>query len=186
MEMPKVKDFYITKEDGSTEFDEAKFNQAMQSYLDNERRVASETAKKKGVEEGKKLAKEEASLTAEQKLEQDRKAFAEEMRLGRTSLYKEKVKAMYQAKGFDDKTIQTLLSLVTDDENASLETAKALCDSRTTFEENYKKQYTESLQKQQSNLNGEGSSGSTEMSFAKQKALAFNKQNEPMPTNENK
>lgn len=186
MEMPKVKDFNVTKEDGTVVFNEEEYNKAMQSYLDNERRVASETAKKKGVEEGKKLAKDEANLTAEQKLEQDRKSFQEEMRTMKVSFYKEKVKSMYKEKGFDDKTIETLLNLVSDDENSSIATAKALCDSRTSFEESYKKKYQEDLQKNQSNLPGSGGKpDNSDISFAKQMALEVNKRYDSTPNQNN-
>ena len=95
---------------------------------------------------------------------------------------KTEIEKIYKEKGFDDKTIETLLNLVTDDENSSIATAKELCDSRTSFEEYYKKKYQEDLQKNQSNLPGSGETNqNSDISFAKQMALEVNKRYDSTP-----
>lgn len=185
MERPKIKDYYVEREDGTKEFDEDKYEKDLQSYLDNEKRQASETAKKKGIDEGKKVAQEEAKLTAEQKFAKDREQWEAEYKAKVIELNKRQVKQIYKESGYDDAEIDVFLELVTDDETSSLEKATKLCDARKKYEEGYKKKMTEEAQKNQASQQGSGSSGSGELSYAAKMAQRVNKAFEMQNNNNN-
>lgn len=183
MEKPKVKDYYVTKEDGTQEFDEAKYEKDLQSYLDNEKRQASETARKKGEAEGKKQAEEDAKLSAEQKFAKEKEQWEAEMKAKVIEFNKKQVKKTLENGGYDASEIEIFLGLVTDDETSSLDMATKLCDSRKKYEENYKKKMTEEAQKQQGSQQGSGSSGEGELSFAAKMAQEVNKKFETQNNN---
>ena len=175
MEKPKIKDYYVTKEDGSTEFDEVKYEKDLQSYLDNEKRQASETARKKGEAEGKRQAEEDAKLSAEQKFAKEKEKWEADMKSRLVDFNKKQVKKLLEDGGYDASEIEIFLGLVTDDETSSLSMATKLCDSRKKYEENYKKKMTEEAQKNQGSQQGSGSSGEGELSFAAKMAQERNK-----------
>lgn len=175
MEKPKVKDYYVTKEDGSSEFDEEKYEKDLQSYLDNEKRQASETARKKGEAEGKRQAEEDAKLSAEQKFAKEKEQWEADMKSRITDFNKRQVKKIYEDAGYDASEIEVFLELVTDDEKSSLDKATKLCDARKKYEENYQKKLAEDAQKKQSSQQGNGSSGNENVSFAVRMAQEANK-----------
>lgn len=174
MDKPKIKDYYITKEDGTTQFDEDKYEKDLQSYLDDERRKASATAKQKGIEEGKKQAQDDANLTAEQKFAKEKEDFLNLMKGKTIEFNKKLVKSIYKEKGFADDEVEVLLKLVGEDENESVDIANKLCASRAKYEKDYEKKIISNTQKSQQSQNGDGTSTSGEVSFAIKKANEIN------------
>lgn len=183
MEKPKLKDYYVTKEDGTQEFDESKYEKDLQSYLDEQKRQASETGKKKGIDEGKKQAEEDAKLSAEQKFAKEKEKWEADMKSKMVDFNKKQVKKLLENGGYDASEIEIFLGLVTDDETSSLDMATKLCDSRKKYEENYKKKMTEEAQKQQGSQQGSGSSGEGELSFAAKMAKEVNERFTPNNNN---
>lgn len=175
MVKPTIKDYYIIKDDGSTEFNEEQYEKDLNSYVEETKRQASETAKKKGIDEGKKQAQNEANLSAEEKFAQRVAEFESQMKAKTIDFNKKMVKQIYKEKGFDDDTIDVLLNLVGEDETSSLDIANKLCDSRKRYEESYQKKFAEDVQKNQDSQSGSGSNDEN-MSFAKQMALAKNEE----------
>lgn len=174
MVKPTIKDYYIKKDDGSTEFNEEQYEKDLNSYVEEAKRQASETAKKKGIDEGKKQAQNEANLSAEEKFAKQVAEWESQMKTKTIDFNKKLVRQVYKEKGFDDEEIDLLLELVGEDEKASLDKATKLCESRKKYEENFQKKITEDVQKNQGSQTGGGSNGNENMSFAKQMALAKN------------
>ena len=160
MKKPNLKDYAITKEDGTSTYDFDKYEKDLQSYLDDERRIASETAKAKGVAEGKKKAEEEAKLSEEERvqkaLEEQRKALKDR----ELELNKREIKAIYKEAGYDEEEISNLLLLVNEDLDQSTKVAQTFASSRKKFVENKEKEIIQKYQIQQPNPNGTQTKGS--------------------------
>ena len=181
MEKPKIKDYYKKKEDGSQEFDESAYDTAMQSYIDDQRRIASETAKKNGIAEGKKQAEETAKMSAEEKLEQTKKEFQEEMdkklaefKEKEIAFNKERIKAIYKNGGLSEKEIETLVSLVGEDYEGSLKSANDFIEARKSVLETYKNDLMKDIQGGQPDPKGNNGGSGAKDSVAQQYAKQYN------------
>lgn len=181
MEKPKIKDYYKTKEDGTSEFDESAYETAMQSYIDDQRRIASETAKKNGIAEGKKQAEETAKMSAEEKLEQTKREFQEEMdkRLAEfkkkeIDFNKTRIKAIYKNAGLSEKEIETLVSLVGEDYEGAEKGANDFIEARKGVLETYKNDLMKDIQGGQPDPKGNNGNDGGKDSVAKQYAKQYN------------
>lgn len=144
-----IQKFVRTKDDGSMEIDKEGF----QSAFDAEISRAVETFKNgKGKEEIRKQLEEEAKLTAEEKLKQEREAFEQYKRNSIIQLNQEKAKAKMAGK-FSDEEITILLSTITEDAEKSLDTVDKLVKAREVAIESAKKSAIENLQTSQPNVN---------------------------------
>lgn len=187
MDLPLLKDFLkegVKLEDFIKEKD---YSLKLQSYLDDERRQASETSKtntekklkkeyelkleeevEKQVDE--KLANEK--LTAEQKVQKEldkikkeKEKFDADMKEQRINLIKEKVKAKLESAKykdvnlFTDVEIETHLELVNADEAKSLERIDKLVESRNTYEKEREEKYLSKMQDGTPDIDGDGDSG---------------------------
>ena len=185
MEKPNIKDYYKTKEDGSKEFDESAYEAAMQSYIDDQRRVASETAKKNGIAEGKKQAEETAKMSAEERLKKEREDFEKEkqdvlakFKEKEVAFNKERIKALYTTAGFSEKETEALLLLVGEDYDSSQKSANELIGARKTALEEYKNTLMKDIQSGQPDPQGNGGDGKKEKTVAQQMAESYKSSNE--------
>lgn len=189
MEKPNIKDYYKTKEDGSKEFDESAYDTAMQSYIDDQRRIASETAKKNGIAEGKKQAEETAKMSAEDKLKQEREDFEKEkqdifakFKEKEIAFNKERIKNLYSTAGFSEKETEALLSLVGEDYDTSLKSANGLIDARKTALEEYKNTLMKDIQGGQPDPKGNGGNNDgKEKTVAQKMAESYKSSNDSQP-----
>ena len=163
MEKPNIKDYYTKKEDGTKEFDESGYESAMQSYIDDQRRIASETGKKNGITEGKKQAEETAKMSAEEKLKKEREDFEKEKqdfltqsKAKEVAFNKERIKNLYTTAGFSEKETEALLSLVGEDYDTSLKSANELIGARKTALDEYKNTLMKDIQGGQPDPKGNG------------------------------
>lgn len=150
MEISELLGFLKVGEDGKIVVDEDGYKAKTQSELDKARQQASDTA---AANAEKKLRdslekdirsklEEEAKMTAEQKLEAERKAFAEERRAFDT----ERIKAIYAEAGMSEAEIEVALGLIGDDSAKNLEVAKKFADARKAANEADRKKFQEELQ----------------------------------------
>lgn len=141
-----IQKYVVQKEDGTVQIDKDLF----QSELDAEISRAVEKFKNgKGKEEIRKQLEEEAKLTAEQKLKQEREDFEQFMLKSKIELNQAKAKAKLEGKGFTDKEVDFILSTISDDETKSLSKIDELITEREQVIANTKKSAIEGLQQGQ-------------------------------------
>ena len=179
MEISDLLGFLKVGEDGKIVVDEDGYKAKAQSELDKARQQASDTAAANAEKklrdslekEIKAKLEEEAKMTAEQKLEADRKALAEE----RKAFDTERIKAIYADVGMSDAEIEIALGLIGEDSKKNLEVAKKYADARKASNEDVKKKFQEELQKGGRYPNDGGSGGED---FGARQAKRFEKAEE--------
>lgn len=138
-----IQKFVGTNEDGTIKIDKDGF----QSALDAEISKAVEKFKNgKGRDEIRKQLEEEAKLSAEEKLKQEREEFEQYKLQSRIELNQAKAKAKLDGKGFTEKEIAFILSSVSADEEKSLGSIDELISEREQVIANTKKNAIEGLQ----------------------------------------
>lgn len=137
----------MTKEDGSLEIDKEGFQSAFDAEIS---RAVEKFKNGKGKEEIRKQLEEEAKLTAEEKLKQEREEFEQYKLQSRIELNKEKAKAKMEGK-FSEDELEILLSTITEDSEKSLETVDKLIKAREAVLEQTKQTAIQSLQQSQQN-----------------------------------
>lgn len=138
-----IQKFVGTNEDGTIKIDKDGF----QSALDAEISKAVEKFKNgKGRDEIRKQLEEEAKLSAEEKLKQERDEFEKYKLQARIELNQSKAKARLEGKGFTEKETSFILSTVGDDEEKSLASIDELIKEREQVIANTKKTAIEGLQ----------------------------------------
>lgn len=159
MKQPNLTDYLVKKEDGTESYDLEKYNKDLQSYLDNERRTASETAKAKGIAEGKKKAEEEAKMTEDERVA---KALAErenELKSRLLEINKREIKVIYKEAGYSDDEIENLLVLVTEDLDSSKKVAENFATTRKNYLTQKEKELIEKYQGKQPDPSQGGGKG---------------------------
>lgn len=173
--MKKLQDYVTLNEQGEPVFDEAAFN----ADVDRERNSASETARanaekklRAAIEaEIRKSIEDEAKLTAEQKvandlkkLEDEKKQFETLMKDERKKLNVDRIRALYKTDNlFADDEIESLVSLISDDYDASVATANKFVEARKKRNDDYEKSFVAKLQGGQKIPNTGGSNGDSEI-----------------------
>lgn len=138
-----IQKFVGTNEDGTVKIDKDGF----QSALDAEISKAVEKFKNgKGRDEIRKQLEEEAKLSAEEKLKQERDEFEKYKLQSKIELNQAKAKARLEGKGFTDKETAFILSTINDDEEKSLASIDELIKEREQVIANTKKSAIEGLQ----------------------------------------
>lgn len=138
-----IQKFVGTNEDGTVKIDKDGF----QSALDAEISKAVEKFKNgKGRDEIRKQLEEEAKLSAEEKLKQERDEFEKYKLQSKIELNQAKAKARLEGKGFTDKETTFILSTINDDEEKSLASIDELIKEREQVIANTKKSAIEGLQ----------------------------------------
>ncbi len=141
-----IQKYVTTNEDGTVSIDQ----KAFQSELDAEVSRAVEKFKNgKGKEEIRKQLEEEAKLSAEEKLKQEREEFEQYKVKATIELNQAKARARMEGRGFTDKEVNFILSTVTDNETDSLSKIDELVKEREQVIENTKKLAIEGLQQGQ-------------------------------------
>lgn len=145
-----IQKYVSTGEDGSVSINKELF----QSELDAEiSRAVEKYRNGKGKDEIKKQLEEEARLTAEEKLKQERTDFEQYMLQAKTELAQAKAKAKMEGKGFTDKELEFILSTVSADEETSLAKIDELIAEREQVIAQTQKKAIESLQQAQQKTN---------------------------------
>lgn len=145
-----IQKYVTTNEDGSVKVDSEKF----QSELDAEISRAVEKFKNgKGKEEMRKMLEEEAKLSAEEKLKQEREEFEKYKLKSKIELNQAKARAKMEGKGFTEKELDFILSTVNDDETTSIAKIEELIAEREQVIANTKKSAIENLQQGQQKVN---------------------------------
>lgn len=171
-----IQNFVGTNEDGSIKIDKTAF----QSALDAEISKAVEKFKNgKGREEIRKQLEEEAKLTAEEKLKQERQEFEDYKLKTKIELNQAKAKAKLEGKGFTEKETAFILSTINDDEEHSLANIDDLIKEREQVIAETKKSAISGLQQGQqkasttlTNPDGSGE-GQKEFKRTKSDILSF-------------
>ena len=141
-----IKKFVKLNDKGEIEFDEKGFESEYDSAIS---KAVDKYANGKGKEEIRKQLEEEAKLSAEEKLKQERAKF-EEYKLQETiKLNQAKAAAKLDNKIFAQEEIDFYLSTVNADEEKSLTAIDTIVEARKKFMENMQKSAIENLQKQQ-------------------------------------
>lgn len=141
-----IKKYVKLNENGEIEFDEKGFNSEYDSAIS---KAVDKYANGKGREEIRKQLEEEAKLTAEEKLKQERETF-EKYRLEETiKLNQAKARTKLDDKLFSKEEIEFILGTVNVDEEKSLTAIDTLVNARKKFIDDTQKSAIENLQKQQ-------------------------------------
>lgn len=141
-----IKKYVKLNEEGEIEFDEKAFQSEFDSAIS---KAVDKYANGKGKDEIRKKLEEEAKMTADEKLKQEREAF-EQYKLQETvKLNQAKAKAKLEGKGFSDAEVNFILSTVGNDEEKAMTTIDTLVEERTKFIASTQQSAIENLQKQQ-------------------------------------
>lgn len=148
--MKDITNFIKQNADGSYTIDNDAYSKELQSELDRARQQASDTARQNAekelrssiMKELQEKAEADAKLTAEQKLQAEREAFAKEKR----DFDILRVKNIYKEAGFTEKEIEYLAELVGDDTEKNLEKATNIAEARKVANEETRKKIQEELQ----------------------------------------
>lgn len=170
---------FLKVEDGKIVVDEEGYKAKSQSELDKARQQASDTAAANAEKklrdnlekEIKAKLEEEAKMTAEQKLEAERKAFADEKKAFDT----ERIKVIYADAGMSAAEIELALGLIGDDSAKNLEVAKKFAEARKAANEEDRKKFQEELQKNGRLPDGSGGNGGNENDLGALQAKRFEK-----------
>lgn len=177
MEISDLLSFLKVGEDGKIVVDEDGYKAKAQSELDKARQQASDTAAANAEKklrdslekEIKAKLEEEAKMTAEQKLEAERKAFEEEKKAFDT----ERIKSIYADAGMSEAEIEVAIGLIGNDSAKNLETATKLAEARKLANEDVRKKFKEELQKNGGLPNDGGNGGGND--FGALQAKRFEK-----------
>ena len=143
-----IQKFVTTKEDGSWEIDKEGFQSAFDAEIS---RAVEKFKNGKGKEEIRQQLEQEAKLSAEEKLKQEREEFEAYKLQAKIELNKEKAKAKMEGKGFSDDELEILLSTINEDSEKSLETVDKLIKAREAVLEQTKQSAIQGLQQSQQN-----------------------------------
>lgn len=154
-----ISKFVTIGEDGKLKID----NEAFNAELDRERTKASETASKNTEtklrsameKEIREQLKQEAEMSAEQKLQAERAKLLEE----RKAFDIERIKKIYKDANISDTEVEILLASVGEDSAKNLETAQKFAEARKVADENYKKKVQEEFQFNDKNPNNGNTNG---------------------------
>ena len=141
-----IEKYVKLNENGEIEFDKEGFKSEYDSAIS---KAIDKFANGKGKEQMRKLLEEEAKLSAEEKLKQERETF-EKYRLEETiKLNQAKARAKLDDKLFSKEEIDFILASVNTDEEKSLAAIDTLVNARKKFIDDTQKSAIENLQKQQ-------------------------------------
>lgn len=154
--MLDIEKFVTIGEDGKPKFDKEGYQSAFDAEIRKSVDSSTENLKKKLSGDIRKQLEEEAKLSAEEKLKQERQAFEEE----RLAFYK--ASAQEKAKGkmttsqlFDEDEMATILELVSDEESIA-KIDKIIASRQKSNEKLKKSMQTELLNSQPNPQDGEG------------------------------
>ena len=145
-----IEKYVKLNENGEIEFDKEGFKSEYDSAIS---KAIDKFANGKGKEQMRKLLEEEAKLSAEEKLKQEREKF-EEYKIQETiKLNQAKAAAKLDKKIFSQEEIDFYLGTINADEEKSLSAIDTIVQARTKFMEDIQKNAIENLQKQQQSSN---------------------------------
>lgn len=137
--MIDIEKFVTIGEDGKPVFDKEGYQSAYDAELRKAMDTNSENQKKKLTADIRKQLEEEAKLSAEQKLNQEREAFeAEKLEFYKSSAQTKAKSKMLESKLFDEDEMTTMLELVSDDD--SIAKIEKIITSRQKSSDALKKQ----------------------------------------------
>ena len=154
--MLDIEKFVTIGEDGKPKFDKEAYQSAFDAEIRKSVDNSTENLKKKLSGEIRKQLEEEAKLSAEEKLKQERQAFEEERLAFYRSSAQEKAKGkMTNSQLFDEEEMATILELVSDEQSIA-KIDKIIASRQKTNEKLKKTMQSELLGSQPNPQDGDG------------------------------
>lgn len=135
MKKPELKDFTTKNAEGVETTNYVEYGKAMESYADARANEAAETAKQKGILEGKTKAEEEAKLTAEEKANKAIKEKEEAFAKRELEFNQREFSASLKSGGYSEDEIKTLINLCGSDNTKNKASVDSLVAARKVANE---------------------------------------------------
>lgn len=182
MKKPELKDFTTKNAEGVETTNYTDYAKAMESYADARANEAAETAKQKGILEGKTKAEEEAKLSVEEKIAKALKERQDQISKRELELNQREFSSNLKAGGFADDEITVIIGLCGNDGEKNKATIDKLISARKIANETLEKQIKSGIQGGQPNPDGgDGKTKGNENNYGKilgEKVAAETKKNE--------